>query len=54
MLPVPEQTVGWETFWIDDLLAGRVPALTAEVAKRITRISLAARESAQTGHPVAL
>jgi predicted dehydrogenase len=54
VLPLPAQTPGWETFWIDDLLAGREPALTAEVAKRITLISLAARDSAQTGRPVAL
>jgi predicted dehydrogenase len=53
-LPLPAQTPDWETFWIDDLLAGREPALTAEVAKRITQISLAARDSAETGRPVAL
>ena len=53
-LPVPDQAPGWETFWIEDLLAGRAPALTAEDAKRITQISLAARDSARTGRPVAL
>jgi len=53
-LPVPDRTPGWETFWIDDLLAGREPALSAEVAKQITQISLAARDSAHTGRPVAL
>jgi predicted dehydrogenase len=53
-LPLPAQRPDWETFWIDDLLAGREPALTAEVAKRITQISLAARDSARTGRPVAL
>ncbi len=53
-LPVPEQTPGWETFWVDDLLACREPSLTAEYAALVTRISLAAREAAQQGRVVAL
>ena len=32
-LPVPEHTPGWETFWIDDFLAGREPAVSAREAK---------------------
>ncbi len=53
-LPVPEQTPGWEMSWVDDLVAGREPALTAEDAREITAISLAARDAAQTGRAVAL
>jgi UDP-N-acetylglucosamine 3-dehydrogenase len=53
-LPTPERTPGWETYWIEDLLAGREPTISAEVASTITRISLAAAESARTGVPVAL
>jgi len=53
-LPIPERTPGWETYWIDDLLAGRTPTISGAVASRITRITLAAAESARTGRPVGL
>lgn len=53
-LALPESTPGWESFWIDDFLAGRKPAVSAEEAERITRVSLAARDSAVTGAPVAV
>jgi len=54
VLPQPEHCPNWEAVWVDDLLAGRQPAVTAEAAREITRISLAARESAQLGRVVAL
>jgi predicted dehydrogenase len=53
-LPLPEHAPNWESFWIDDFLTGTKPAILAEEAAEITRISLAARESAITGAPVAL
>ncbi len=53
-LPLPEHAPNWESFWIDDFLAGTRPAILAEDAAEITRISLAARESAATGAPVML
>jgi predicted dehydrogenase len=53
-LPRPDAVPNWETFWIDDLLAGREPALSVEYALAVTEVSLAARESARTGHPVTL
>jgi predicted dehydrogenase len=53
-LPAPDQTPGWEMFWIDDFKEGREPIISAEVAKRITQISLAARDSARQGYPVTL
>ena len=53
-LPLPERTPGWESFWIDDFLAGSRPAVSAEDAETITRISLAARESAVSGAAVLL
>ena len=53
-LPLPERAPNWESFWIDDFLTGTRPAIMAEDAAEITRISLAARESAATGAPVML
>lgn len=53
LLPLPERTPGWETYWVEALQQGKTPAITAEVASLITRISLAARESATKGHPIA-
>jgi predicted dehydrogenase len=53
-LPLPGQTPGWELFWVDDFQEGREPAISAEVARLITQISLAARDSARQGYPVAL
>lgn len=53
-LPLPEYTPDWETFWVDDFLAGRPPAIDAIAAAEITRITLAARHSAQEGRPIVL
>lgn len=53
-LPLPDQTPGWETFWIEDFRRGRQPAISAEVAKLITEISLVARDSASQGRPLTL
>jgi hypothetical protein len=41
-------------FWVDDLQHGRAPAISAEAAKVITEISLAARDSAHQRCPIAL
>lgn len=54
LLPWPEQTPGWETFWVDDFLNNREPALSAETAQEITQIALAARDSASQGRVVAV
>jgi predicted dehydrogenase len=51
-LPLPSAAPGWESFWIDDFLAGRRPPITAEEAAVITRISLAARAPAASHAPV--
>jgi predicted dehydrogenase len=53
-LSLPERAPGWESFWIDDFLRGAPPAVTAEDARRITLITLAARTAAQTGAPVTI
>ena len=45
-LPILDDIPDWEHFWIDDFAKGRVPPITAEYAGLVTRISLAARESA--------
>lgn len=49
-LPVLEDVPDWEHFWIDDFARDRVPPITAEYAGLVTRISLAARESAPAVH----
>lgn len=51
-LPQPEQTPGWEHFWIDEFVTGRPLSLDAAQALEITRLSLAARDSAHTGQAV--
>jgi hypothetical protein len=53
-LPVLHETPHWERFWVDELAQGRSLSLTAEYARQVTLISLAARESAQTGKVVQL
>lgn len=53
-LPLPAQTPGWELFWIDEFLQGRTPSITAEQAQHITRIALAARQSAETGQAIVI
>lgn len=53
-LALPEGGPSWESFWIDDFLTGRAPALSASTAALITEIALAARQSAVNGIPVTL
>jgi predicted dehydrogenase len=53
-LPVPQDSPHWERFWVDELAAGQPLSLTAEYARYVTLISLAARESARTKQVVAL
>jgi predicted dehydrogenase len=53
-LPVPQDSPHWEMFWVDELAQGRALSLTAEYARMVTLISLAARESAQKGKAVTL
>ena len=54
LLPVPQGTPHWERFWIDELASGRPPSLTADYARYVTLISLAARDAALTRQMVAL
>jgi predicted dehydrogenase len=54
LLPIPDRTPGWETFWIEDFKKGREPAVSAETAQLITQISLAARDAANKGYAVTL
>jgi hypothetical protein len=49
VLPVPAEKPHWEMFWVDELAQGRPLSVTAEYAQLVTRLSLAARDSAQTG-----
>lgn len=53
-LPLPAQTPGWEMFWVDELLAGKPPSISAEQAALITKLSLTARESARRGQAIPL
>jgi predicted dehydrogenase len=53
-LPLPQQTPGWEHFWIEEFLNGSELSLDARDALEITRLSLAARHSAQSGQVVKL
>ena len=52
LLPAPPDLPHWERFWVDELAQGRALSLTAEYARQVTLISLAARTSAQTGEAV--
>ena len=54
LLSIPAAGPGWETFWVEDFLAGREPAITVETAKLITDITLAARDSSQRGEAINL
>jgi hypothetical protein len=54
LLPVPQETPHWEMFWVDELLQGKNLSVTAEYARQVTLISLAARDSARRGEVVAL
>jgi len=49
ILPVPQETPHWEMFWVDELAQGRPLSVSAEYAKQVTLLSLAARDSAITG-----
>jgi predicted dehydrogenase len=51
-LSLPQQTPGWEHFWIDEFLTGRKLSLDAADALEITRLALIARQSAQSGQAV--
>ena len=51
-LPLPEGTPNWEMFWVDELIHSRELSVTAEYARQVTLISLAARDSSQTGRVV--
>jgi hypothetical protein len=51
-LPLPEQTPGWEHFWIDELVTGRELSLDAAQALEITRLSLAARQAAENAQAI--
>lgn len=53
-LLLPEQTPNWEMFWVDDFNEGREPAITADLAREITQISLSARDSASKQRSVTL
>ncbi len=48
-LPVPRTGPHWELFWVDDFRRSGPPSLTAEYAREVTRVCLAARDSARTG-----
>ena len=53
-LPVPEDMPDWEISWVDDFREKRPPAVSARDAMEITRISIAARDSARKRGPVTL
>jgi D-apiose dehydrogenase len=53
-LPLPEAAPHWEMFWVDEFIQQRDLSITAEYARQVTLISLAARDSAQTGKAVTL
>jgi predicted dehydrogenase len=53
-LPLPTGGASWELFWIDDFRRGGEPSLTAAYAREVTRICLAARDSARNGKAVSL
>jgi len=46
-LPLPARGPHWELFWIDDFNASRAPSLSTDHAREVTRICLAARDSAR-------
>jgi predicted dehydrogenase len=53
-LPVPDGIPNYEVYWVEELRGRREPAISAKAAMEITRLSIAARESARTGKPVRL
>ncbi|NLE43516.1 MAG: Gfo/Idh/MocA family oxidoreductase [Chloroflexi bacterium] len=52
--PLPTGGPHWEIAWVDEFKEGRDPEVSAEVAGLITRLSLAARESARQGCSIAV
>ena len=46
-LPVPTPATGWELVWLDEFKRGERPAISAEWARDVTNICLAARDSAE-------
>jgi predicted dehydrogenase len=54
VLPVPQAAPHWEMFWVDELVQSQELSLSAEYARRVTLVSLAARESACTGGMLSL
>lgn len=53
-LPVLPEGPHWERFWVDELVQDRTLSVSAEYARQVTLISLAARTSARTGKVVQL
>ena len=53
-LPVPTHTTGWEMVWLDEFKRGERPAVSAEWAREVTSVCLAARDSAERGNIVVL
>lgn len=53
-IPVPEKTPHWEMFWVERFKNNEQPDISAEDARTITEISLAALESANKGITVQL
>ncbi len=51
-ISLPQQTPGWEHFWIEEFRTGGALSLDANDALEITRLSLAALQSAQSGQAV--
>lgn len=51
-LPLPEKAAHWEMFWVGELLEDRPLSLSAEYASEVTRLSLAARESARANQVI--
>jgi predicted dehydrogenase len=50
----PARTPHWELFWVDELRGRGAPSVSAEYAREVTRICLAARDSARRGKTVTL
>lgn len=53
-LALPARSPHWELFWIDDFRRRGPPSVTAEYAREVTRICIAAREAARQGKTVSL
>jgi predicted dehydrogenase len=53
-LTPPQRTPHWELFWVDELKQRCAPSLDAAYAREVTRVCLAARESAKRNRAVSL